>query len=65
LPRLAGFFVERGKALLGFRAKGREVVAAAEGYQLWESLRRYGRLFDFENDDIGPKNTFPLGVNTE
>ena len=54
-------FVERVKELLGFRAKGRRVAEGADGYQLREPLRCYGGLFDVENDDMGPENSFPLG----
>ncbi|HVO85439.1 MAG TPA: transposase, partial [Syntrophobacteria bacterium] len=56
-------FVEQVKALLGFRAKGREVTEGGEGFQLREEAADYRALFEAESDDIGPKNTFFWDLN--
>jgi hypothetical protein len=45
------------KALLGFRAKSRDVVECSGGHQLRESAVRYEALFEAENDDIALENT--------
>jgi len=58
-------FVEHVKALLGFRAKGRDVIGGSEGYQLRERSAPYKALFGVENDDIGLENTYCWGVNSE
>jgi putative transposase len=55
-------FVEKVKALLGFRAKGREVIEGAEGYQVREGAVLYSALFGAEKEDIGPENTYPWDV---
>ena len=55
-------FVEKVKALLGFRAKGREVIEGAEGYQVREGAVLYSALLGAEKEDIGPENTYPLDV---
>jgi len=51
-------FVEKVKALLGLRAKGREVVEGSEGYQVREGPALYNALFGAEKEDIGPENTY-------
>jgi putative transposase len=51
-------FIENMKAVLGFRARGREVTEGSEGYQLRERADRYLALSGAENDDIGPENTY-------
>jgi putative transposase len=51
-------FVEKVKALLGFRAKGREVIEAGEGYQVREGTTPYNALFGAEKEDIGSENTY-------
>jgi len=51
-------FVEKVKALLGFRALGREVIQGAEGYQIREDLSCYKALFGAEKGDIDMKNTY-------
>jgi len=51
-------FVEQVKALLGFRAKGREVKEGGEGCQLREGSALYNTLFGAEKEDIGPENTY-------
>jgi hypothetical protein len=38
-------FVERVKTLLGFRAKGREVIEGGKGFQLREEAGDYKALF--------------------
>jgi putative transposase len=57
-------FVEQVKALLGFRAKGREIVEGGEGYQVREVPGSYNALFGAEKDDIGPENTYFWEANT-
>lgn len=49
-------FVEKVKALLGFRARGREVIEGAEGYQVREEGGTYNALFEAQKGDIGPPN---------
>ena len=51
-------FVENVKARLRFRAKGRHVIKAGEGYQLRENLSSYNALYGVENEDIDLKNTY-------
>jgi hypothetical protein len=46
------------KALLGFRAKERDVVEACEGYQLREGVDHYRAFFEAGNEDIGPENKY-------
>ena len=58
-------FVENVKALLGFRAKGRDVIEGSEGYQFREGAAHYKALFEVENDDIGLENIFLWDVNNE
>jgi putative transposase len=54
-------FVERVKSLLGFRAKGRDVFEADEGYQLREGAGCYKAGFEPEKADIGAENGLFLG----
>jgi hypothetical protein len=54
-------FVKRIKEGLGVRAKGREVIAAADVFHLRKSGPWYGDDFCPENDDIGPGNCVPWG----
>ena len=58
-------FIGNVKALLGFRAKGREVKEGGGGYHLREESAPYKALFGTEKDDIGPENTFFWDVNDE
>ena len=58
-------FIENVKALLGFRAKGRDVIEACEGYQLRVGAAHYQALFEAENDDIGPENTYVWDIKSE
>jgi hypothetical protein len=53
------------KALLGFGAKGRDVIEGSEGYQLREGAAHYKALFEAENDDIGPENTYLWDIKAE
>jgi hypothetical protein len=41
-------------------AKGRKLKKAEEGFELKDKA-----LFEAENDDIGPRNAFLWGFNTE
>jgi len=56
-------FVEKVKALLGFRAKGRDVVQGDEGYELREGAGSYKAVFEGKKDDIGPANTYFWDTN--
>jgi len=58
-------FVEHVKALLGYRAKGRDVIGGNEGYQLREGSAPYKALIGAGNDDIGLENTYFWGLNNE
>jgi hypothetical protein len=58
-------FVENVKALLRFRAKGREVIEGGEGYQLWVGPALYNALFGAEKDDIGLENTYLWDIKIE
>ena len=56
-------FIDTVKALLGFKAKGRNIIESGEGYQLREGGVRYKTLFEGEKDNIGPENAFFWDVN--
>ena len=56
-------FVESVKNLLGIRAKGREVIEGAKGYQLREEAAGYQALFQVENSDIGLDNAYLWDIN--
>ena len=58
-------FIEKVKSLLGFKAKGRDVIEDGEGYQLREESAPYMAFFRAEKDDIGPENVHFWDVNTE
>jgi hypothetical protein len=58
-------FVEKVKSLLGFRAKGREVIDAGGGYQVREKLSCYNAHFGAKKVDIGPNNAYPWNVKPE
>ena len=58
-------FVEKVKALLGFRAKGREVIEGGEGYQVREESAPYNALFGAKKGDIGPENAYFWNINIE
>ena len=57
-------FVEKVRALLGFRAKGREVMEGAKGYQVREESDLYNALFGAEKEDIAPENTYSWNDKT-
>jgi len=56
-------FVDKVKALLGFRAKGRQVIEAGQAYQVRERPGSYSALFGAKKEDIGPENTYFWNVN--
>jgi putative transposase len=56
-------FIEKVKALLGFRAKGRKVKEAGKGYQLREGPAPYNAHLGAEKEDIGPENTYCWDIN--
>ena len=56
-------FVEKVKANLGYRAKGREVGEAIEGFQLREESASYKAFSRAKKDDIGLENTYFWGVS--
>jgi len=58
-------FVEKVKALLGFRAKGRDVVEGPEGYQVREGSAPYDALFGVKKGDIGPENEYFWNIISE
>ena len=58
-------FVERVKALLGFRAKGRDIIEGDEGYQVREGPATYNALFGDEKRHIGPQNAYFWDVNAD
>lgn len=51
-------FVDKVKALLGYRAKGREVIEGGEGYQVREGSVLYNALFVAGKENIGPENSY-------
>jgi len=60
------FFLENVKALLGFKAKGREVrQLGGSGYQLRESLAQHKALLRVEKDNIDLENSYVWDVKTE
>jgi putative transposase len=58
-------FIENAKALLGFKAIGRDVQEGGGGYQLREGAISYNALFGPEKRDIGPKNIYFWDINYE
>ncbi len=58
-------FIENVKGLLGFRAEGRDVIEGRERYHLREGAAHYQALFEAENDDIAPENTYLLDIKAE
>jgi putative transposase len=58
-------FIENVKVLLGYRAKGRDIIESSEGYQLREGATQYKALFGAEKDNIGPENSYLGDVNAE
>jgi len=58
-------FIENVKALLGFRAMGRDIIEGNGEYQLREENVPYKALFRPEKGNIGPENTFLWDLNCE
>ena len=58
-------FIENVKGLLGYRAKGRDVIEVAQRYQLREGSAQYKALFGAEKEDIGPENRYFWDVNAD
>jgi hypothetical protein len=58
-------FVEKVKALLGFRAKGRDIIEGTEGYQVREGPATYNALFGAEKRDIRPQNAYFWDIKAE
>ena len=58
-------FIEKVKAQLGIRAKGRGVIENGGGYQLRDEAVPYKALFEVKKDDLGPENTFIWNHNDE
>jgi len=56
-------YVEEVKSLLGYKAKGRGVIAGGEGYHLREEAGPYMTLSGAEKDNIGPENTYSWNIN--
>ena len=46
-------FIENVRALLGLRAKGKDVIAGSGWHQLREGSASYDALFGAENNKIG------------
>jgi putative transposase len=55
-------FVEKLKALLGFRARGRRILEGDGAYQVREESAGYNAFFEAEKEDIGPENTYLWNV---
>ena len=49
-------FVEKMKELLGFRARGRDIIEQGERYHLREGAAPYCTVFKAEKSDIGIEN---------
>ena len=58
-------FIEKVKVLLGFKAKGGDVMEGDGGYHLREEAAPYTALFRVEKDDIGLENTYSWETNSE
>jgi hypothetical protein len=58
-------FVEKVKSLLGFKAKGRDVIEGIEMCHLREEAAPRMTLFRAEKDDIVTENAYFGDVNTE
>ena len=58
-------FVDKVKALLGFRAKGRELIEAGKGYQIREGPASYNALFGSKKEDIVPENSYFWNINLQ
>jgi hypothetical protein len=58
-------FVEKVKALLGYRVKGRDIIKGAEGYQVQEGPVTYNALLGAEKGDIDLQNAYFWDINAE
>jgi hypothetical protein len=58
-------FIENVKTLLGFRAKGRDVIEGSQWYHLREGTAHYHAFFGAGNNDIGPENTYLWDIQDE
>ena len=58
-----GPFVEKVKALLGFRAKGRKITRSGKEYQVREAPARYNVFLRAEKEDIGSENAYFWNLN--
>jgi putative transposase len=58
-------FIESVKGLLGYRAKGRDVIEPPEGYQLRVEAVECKAPFGAKKEDMGPENTYLGDVNAE
>jgi putative transposase len=58
-------FVEKVKGVLGIRAKGRDIVEGAEGYQVREGPTTYNAVFGAQKGDMGGENTYSWNINGE
>ncbi len=56
-------FVEKVKALLGFRAKGRKITRSGKGYQVRKAPARYNEFLGAKKENIGPENTYSWNLN--
>ena len=57
--------MEKVKATLGFRAKGRDIIEGTEEFQVREEERAYNGFFDAEKRIIGRKNNYSWNLKTE
>jgi hypothetical protein len=57
-------FVEKMKELLDIRAKGRDVLEGAGGYQLRNEPAPYKAFFDAEKGIIDPESTYFWNVSS-
>jgi hypothetical protein len=53
------------KALLGYRAKGRDIIEGTEGYQVREGPVIYNALLGAEKGDIDLQNAYFWDINAE
>jgi hypothetical protein len=58
-------FVEKVKALLGYRGKGRDIIEGTEGYQVREGPVTYNALFGAEKRYIGAQNAYFWDINVD
>lgn len=58
-------FIEKVKSLLGFKARGRNIVKGDEGYHLREEAAPYMALFEAIKGDIGTENTYFWDITIE